>query len=67
MTLFAFTSLVILSFGVSLFIFPFELFFLFSLILLFGLRYIEKQFTALDREEVRCPVCGHVVNIAHSH
>ena len=66
-TLFALTSLVIISFGVSLLVLPFELFFVFSFILLFGLRYIEKQFHNIDREEVRCTMCGHVVNIAHSH
>lgn len=61
------TSLVILSFGVSLFILPFELFFIFAFILLFGLRYIEKQFTSIGKKEVRCPMCGHVVNVAPTH
>ena len=65
--LFSLTSLVILSFGVSLFVLPFELFISFAVILLFGLRYIEKQFNILDKQEVHCPICSHVVNVAHSH
>ncbi|HTX18967.1 MAG TPA: hypothetical protein VMG34_09945 [Bacteroidota bacterium] len=65
--LFVLTSLVIVSFGISLFLFPLELFFIISFLLIFGIRYIEKQFIAIDRQEVRCPVCGHVVNVAHIH
>jgi len=65
--LFALASLAAVSFGVSLLVLPFELFFVFSFILLFGLRYIEKQFHTIDRKELRCSVCGHVLNVAHSH
>jgi hypothetical protein len=61
------TSLLILSFGASLFILPFELFFVFAFILLFALRYIEKQFSSMDKKEVQCPECDHIVNLAHSH
>jgi len=65
--LFVLTSLAIVSFGVSLFLLPLELFFVFSFLLLFGIRYIEKQFVDIDRQEVRCPMCDHVVSIAHTH
>ena len=65
--LFLLTSLAIVSFGVSLFLLPFELFFVFSFILLFGLRYIEKQYSDIDKQQVRCHMCGHVVSIAHVH
>ena len=61
------TSLLILSFGVSLFILPLQLFFVFAFVLLFALRYIEKQFSSMDKKEVRCPECDHIVNLAHSH
>ncbi len=67
MSLFALALLAIVSFGVSLLVLPFELFFVFSFILLFGLRYIEKQFHSIDKKEIRCTMCGHVVNVAHSH
>lgn len=66
-SLFALVSLAIVCFGVSLLVLPFELFFVFSFILLFGLRYIEKQFHNIDKKEIRCTMCGHVVNVAHSH
>ncbi len=66
-SLFALASLAIVSFGVSLLFLPFGLFFIFSFILLFGLRYIEKQFQTIDRKEIRCTMCGHIVNVAHSH
>ncbi len=65
--LFVLTSLAIVCFGASLFLLPLELFFVFSFLLLFGIRYIEKQFVDIDRKEVRCPMCGHVVSIAHTH
>ena len=61
------TALVILSFGVSLFILPFELFFLFAFVLLIGLRQIEKHFTSIDKQEVRCPVCSHTINVAPTY
>ena len=67
MSLFAMASLAIVSFGVSILVLPFELFLVFSFILLFGLRYIEKQFHSIDKKEIRCTMCGHVVNVAHSH
>jgi len=67
MSLFALTSLAIVSFGVSLLLLPFELFFVISCILLFGLRYIEKQFHNIAKKEVRCTMCGHIVTMAHSH
>lgn len=67
LVLFVLTSIAIISFGVSLFLLPLELFFIFSFLLLFGIRYIEKRFSDIDKQEVRCPMCGHVVNIAHSH
>jgi len=66
-SLFALASLAVVAFGVSLLVLPFELFFVFSFILLFGLRYIEKQFHSIDRKEVRCSMCGHVLKVAHSH
>jgi uncharacterized membrane protein len=61
------TSLAVVSFGLSLFLLPLELFFVFSFLLLFGIRYIEKQFNDIDKQELRCPMCGHVVSIAHNH
>ena len=67
MSLFALASLAIVSFGLSILVLPFELFFVFSFFLLFGLRYIEKQFHRFDKKEIRCATCGHVLNIAHSH
>ncbi len=65
--IFVLISLVVLSFGVSLFILPFGWFFLFSFVLIFGLRYIEKQFNSIDKQEIQCQICGHVVSLAHSH
>jgi uncharacterized membrane protein len=65
--LFVLTSLAIISFGLSLFLLPLELFFVFSFLLLFGIRYIEKQLTDIDKQEIHCPMCGHVVSLAHSH
>ena len=67
MSLFALASLAFVSFGVSLLVLPFELFFVFSFLLLFGLRYIEKQFHNIDKKELRCTVCGHLMDVAHSH
>jgi uncharacterized membrane protein len=66
-SLFVLASLAIVSFGVSLLVLPFELFFVFSFILLFGLRYIERQLHSIDKKEIRCTMCGRVVNVAHSH
>ena len=66
-TLLLITSLLIVSFGISLFVLPFELFFIFAFILLFGLRYIEREFNSIDKGEVRCSMCNHVANIAHIH
>jgi len=65
--LFVLASLAFVSFGISFLILPFESFFVFSIILLFGLRYLEKEFQSIDRKESRCSVCGHVVNLAHTH
>ncbi len=66
-SLIAWASLAFVSFGVSLLVLPFALFAIFSFILLFGFRYLEKQFHRIDKKEVRCTMCGHLVNIAHSH
>ena len=67
MSLFVMASLAFVSFGVSLLVLPFELFFVFSFMLLFGFRYLEKQFHGIDKKEVRCTMCGHVMDVAHSH
>jgi putative Mn2+ efflux pump MntP len=60
------TTLVIVAFCASLFLLPFELFFAFACLLLFGIRYIEKQFSMEQKREVRCPICGHVEHMAHN-
>ncbi len=61
------TAAIIVIFGASLFFAQMEVFFAVAIMILFALRKIENGFSEIEKHELRCPKCGHVVRFAHSH
>lgn len=61
------TAGIVIIFGTSLFFFQMEVFFIVAVGLLFALRKIENGFSEIEKHELRCPRCGHVVRFAHDH
>ncbi len=65
--LFFYLAILAAIFGFALFIFPYELFYIFAIGILIALNYVEKQFTLLDRKAQQCPHCGYMGHLIHHH
>ncbi len=61
------TFLIMAVFSLALFFLPTGLFLATSVVLLFGLRFVQARFKVIDSQELKCPACGHVLTLAHSH
>ncbi len=60
------TAAIIVIFGATLFYAQIEIFFAVAIGILFVLRRIESGFSEIEKHELRCPKCGHVVRFAHN-
>ena len=58
---------IIMIFGTSLFVLSLDYFLGVSIVLLVAIRYLERGYRNIERRETRCPACGHVITLAHSH
>jgi hypothetical protein len=57
----------IIAFSGSLIVLPYELFFVTAVVVLVGLRSVEKELKRLDANHFSCPKCGYHGKFAHIH
>ncbi|MBW7887014.1 MAG: hypothetical protein H3C35_01465 [Bacteroidetes bacterium] len=59
--------LMIVLFTLSIVILPYELFFLSAIVVLVGLRSIEKRINKFETKRAICPRCGFNAQFIHTH
>jgi hypothetical protein len=57
----------IIAFTASLIVLPYEFFFVTAIVVLFGLRTVEKEVTRMDSKQFKCPKCGYSGKLLHIH